>query len=126
MRRRKTHPVTIWLQEKWNFTVFPVLEDYYQGVINFTMIAVIALVVGASLWWVNQKPSIPEAATLLTVPGGHFWATERYDAQGTRIVPFDGPQDPSCFGSFPIPMVFLADRSSARMVWSYWLGMIKL
>jgi peptide/nickel transport system permease protein len=95
MRRRKTHPVVIWLQDKWNFTVFPVLEDYYQGVINFTMIAVIALVVGASLWWVNQKPSIPEAATLLTVPGGHYWATERHDAQGTRSVPFEGPQDPS-------------------------------
>lgn len=95
MRRRKTHPVTVWLQDRWNFTVFPVLEDYYQGVINFTLIAVIALVVGASLWWVNQKPSIPEASTLLSVPGGHYWATERHDAQGTRSVPFEGPQDPS-------------------------------
>jgi len=100
MRRRKTHPVTMWLQDRWNFTVFPVLEDYYQGVINFTMVAVLALVVGASLWWVNQKPSIPEAATLLTVPGGHYWATERHDAQGTRFVPFEGPQDPSVLWQF--------------------------
>jgi peptide/nickel transport system permease protein len=100
MRRRKTHPVVMWLQEKWNFTLFPVLEDYYQGVINFFMVAVIALIVGVSLWWVNQKPAIPISVSQLEVPGGHYWATERHDAQGTRSVPFDGPQDPSVLWQF--------------------------
>ena len=100
MRRRKTHPVVMWLQDKWNFSLFPVLEDYYQGVINFLMVAVIALIVGVSLWWVSQKPAVPISVSQLVVPGGHYWATERHDAQGTRSVPFDGPLDPSVLWQF--------------------------
>ena len=103
MRRRKTHPVVIWLQDKWNFSLFPVFEDYYQGVINFLMVAVIALIVGVSLWWVNQKPVVPISVSQLEVPGGHFWATERHDAQGTRSIPFNGPQDPSVLWQYSNP-----------------------
>jgi peptide/nickel transport system permease protein len=106
MRRRKTHPVVMWLQDKWNFSLFPVLEDYYQGVINFFMVAVIVIIVGMSLWWVSQKPAVPISVSQLEVPGGHYWATERHDAQGTRAVPFDGPQDPSVLWQFSAPEGF--------------------
>lgn len=106
MRRRKTHPAVMWLQDKWNFSIFPVIEDYYQGVINFFMVIVIVIIAGVSLWWFSQKPAAPISVPQLEVPGGHYWATERHDAQGTRSVPFDGPLDPSVLWQFTVPEGF--------------------
>jgi ABC-type dipeptide/oligopeptide/nickel transport system permease subunit/outer membrane protein assembly factor BamB len=107
-RRRKVLPIVVWMQEKWNFTIFPVLEDYYQGLINFTLLAVVVLIVGLTLRYINQPgyATVPEATPLLSVPGGHYWATERHDAQGTRYIPFTGPQDPSVLWKYAHEVAF--------------------
>jgi peptide/nickel transport system permease protein len=99
-RHRNVLPIIVRVQDWWNFTVFPILEDHYRGLINVSLIAVVALVVGSAFWWFNKPAPASNTDSLPAVPGGHYWATERHDAQGTRAIPFDGPQNPSVLWQF--------------------------
>jgi ABC-type dipeptide/oligopeptide/nickel transport system permease subunit len=99
-RHRNVLPIIVRVQDCWNFTVFPFLEDHYRGLINVALVAVVALVVGTTLWWFNKPAPVGNIASLPAVPGGHYWATERHDAQGTRAIPFEGPQNPSVLWQF--------------------------
>jgi len=99
-RHRNALPAIVQIQDWWNFTFFPILEDHYRWLINASLVALVALIVGLSLLWLNKPVPESNAASLPAVPGGHYWATERHDAQGTRAIPFEGPQNPSILWQF--------------------------
>ena len=54
--------------------------------------AVLLVVGGWSTWWLSKPTQVSSLEQVqVVVPGGHYWATERQDAQGSRWTPFQGP-----------------------------------
>ena len=51
---------------------------------------------GWSIWW-QARPELTPASEQqwLSVPGGHLWAAQHHDAQGTRWTSVEGPADAS-------------------------------
>lgn len=65
---------------------------------------IVSVIVGGWLW-LQRQPEAHSSAGLqqITVPGGHLWATERHDAQGTRWTSARGPQKAEILWAFQAP-----------------------
>ncbi len=83
--------------EEWiEQSVSPLASDWLESnAVRVGLFATAVIIVGGwSIWWRAQPSRTPPSAQQrLFVPGGHYWATERHDAQGTRFAPFDGPSN---------------------------------
>jgi peptide/nickel transport system permease protein len=81
--------------EEWlEHTLSPLASDWLESnAVRVGLFAAAVIIVGGwSIWWREQPSrSPPTAQQHLVVPGGHYWATERHDAQGTLYAPFNGP-----------------------------------
>ena len=79
------------------------LADWIErNAIPVGVTCVAALIIGGwSMWWVSRpaKVKIDDQRTI-TVPGGHFWATELHDASGTQWTPFNGPQNSQVYWKY--------------------------
>jgi ABC-type dipeptide/oligopeptide/nickel transport system permease subunit len=86
------------LEDWFEKTLSPAAADWLEtNAVRIGLIAAVFVVVGGwSIWWRGQPSRTPVAnQQQLIVPGGHYWATERHDAQGARWVPFSGPTNSS-------------------------------
>ena len=81
--------------EEWlEHTLSPLASDWLESnAVRVGLFAAAVIIVGGwSIWWREQPSRTPPTAQQhLVVPGGHYWATERHDAQGTLYAPFTGP-----------------------------------
>lgn len=57
------------------------------------VVVLVALVLGGT-WALWQAQAGPQSAPQVEVPGGHWWASEGHDAQGTYWTPAVGPERP--------------------------------
>jgi peptide/nickel transport system permease protein len=65
-----------------------------HAVVVLTVLAILLISTGW-LVWQNTRPvktTLATNETILTVPGGQLWATEKHDAQGTYWISTSGPQ----------------------------------
>jgi hypothetical protein len=91
-----------WIEERISRPVTGWVEDHSLQV---GLAALIVLVIGGwSLWWGSRPQRIPnESQTALVVPGGHYWASEKHDAQGSRYAAYPGPASPDLLWTGLIP-----------------------
>ncbi len=52
-------------------------------------------------WYSNLPRADLSAPNTIVIPGGHLWASERHDAQGTRRVNSDGIKNPAIAWAYP-------------------------
>ncbi len=85
-----------WLEERWLGPLSPLRRNgpIYAAVGTLTLL----IVVGSFFIFNAEAPA--EITTAITVPGGHLWAMERHDAQGTNWVPYRGPEKPEIVWAF--------------------------
>jgi peptide/nickel transport system permease protein len=102
MRHRNVLPIIVRFSEWWHFEGFPAIEDmFYKHKRLITALFMLILVGAAGLAAWNLRPAPPmQAAPGLDIPGGHLWASERHDAQGTRFVSAAGPQAPQVLWTY--------------------------
>jgi ABC-type dipeptide/oligopeptide/nickel transport system permease subunit len=66
-------------------------------------LGIAALLAGLGfVWWTSLPRADSTVSTTIIVPGNHFWASERRDAQGTRRVEVDGIHTPTIAQAIPI------------------------
>ncbi len=58
------------------------------------LVLVVLLLGGWRIWLSTRPASLPVSEQeYVSIPGGHWWATERHDSQGSKWMPADGPSD---------------------------------
>jgi peptide/nickel transport system permease protein len=80
----------VWLQEG----IYQLAGQLARGLRSTGVLVFLVLLVagGTYLLWATQNT--PEAAAVIDVPGGHWWATEKHDVQATSWSPIAGPRNP--------------------------------
>jgi peptide/nickel transport system permease protein len=104
-------PIEKWGQEK-GWLPAPDQSDHWLRETGFarpalTGLALLVVGGGLLLWRAQVAKTAPEAQMPdFAVPGGHFWAAERHDAQGTLFSTASGPSDPGIQWIFYDPAGF--------------------
>ena len=105
LRLRLSRPVTF-KQKRW-WRISERISEYYEASYRLSLAdwiernaipvgitCVAAMIIGGwSIWWLS-KPAVVDIGDQqsIAVPGGHHWATELHDAQGSQWAPFSGPR----------------------------------
>jgi ABC-type dipeptide/oligopeptide/nickel transport system permease subunit/outer membrane protein assembly factor BamB len=95
-----------WSRPRWmrgafgdwlDVNVKPIIQGWLE--IYGSRLAWISLIIAIVFGWtvfsdLRPQNRVISAQTLIIVPGGHLWASERHDAQGTRWTDVQGPDAP--------------------------------
>ncbi|HSF82357.1 MAG TPA: PQQ-binding-like beta-propeller repeat protein [Anaerolineales bacterium] len=81
----------------------PVSFWFEANAARIGLLLVAVVLIGGWRIWRNTRPvSIPvREQTYISIPGGHWWVTERRDAQGSKWTPAHGPRDSRVAWMFP-------------------------
>jgi len=94
------------LGETFEKTVSHRLTDFLEAnAMRMGLTVLILAVIGGGTLWLQRRPEVrsTEEQRQIAVPGGHMWATERHDAQGSRWAPVRGPHDTQILWTFLVP-----------------------
>ncbi len=79
--------VTGVIEDRW----FDPLSPWRRNLAYGVALGGLLTIIGGGAWGLWQTESAKLAHTTITVPGGHFWASELHDAQGTAWTEIAGP-----------------------------------
>ncbi len=90
--------------EHWLEGIIPAsATDWLEtNAVRLGIAGMVVLVVGGWTIWHESRPQSKsiEEQQYLVVPGGHLWATERHDAQGTQWVNASGPSSAAALWTY--------------------------
>ncbi len=103
-RRRK--PTTVWARAldragAWieDRLYDPLATRRQTGATFAAVLGLLALILGGG-WILRQSQAVSHGESVIVVPGGHLWAAEQHDAQGTLWTSVRGPKNPEVMWSF--------------------------
>lgn len=84
---RATARAGAWMEDR----LYSGVESVMRFASSNGMIALLAVVLIGGMWMIWSSQNIQESASVVNIPGGHFWASSKRDAQGTYWASVKGP-----------------------------------